>query len=199
MANGNSVKILAKILISVAVVMLGACANEPPRYGVSVANNIALKAIKASKIGVGTFTRTAEINNNCRLLYGRVSLPSNMSFEGYIQKALSDELEVADVLDKNEPKIILTGVVEKLEFSTLTHITGGGSWDIGLRINSSNGKSSYISEHYEFDASAQVWAACAETADAYMPAVQDLIGKLIASPDFKALITPIPASGGRLF
>ena len=199
MANGNSVKILAKILTSVAVLMLGACANEPPRYGVSVANNIALKAIKASEIGVGTFTRTAEFSNNCRLLYGKVSLPYNMTFESYIQQALSDELEVAGMLDEHKPKIILTGDIEKLGFSTLTSLLGGGSWDITLRVNSSNGKSVTISDHYEFDASGQVWAACAQTASAYMPAVQDLIGKLIVSPDFKALVTPIPVSGKELF
>jgi hypothetical protein len=56
-----------------------------------------------------------------------------MSFEGYIQNGLVEELKVADLYDDKNAKITLTGVIEQLSFSTLTSILGGGSWDIGLR------------------------------------------------------------------
>ncbi|MEI6180755.1 MAG: hypothetical protein WCP31_08370 [Chloroflexales bacterium] len=178
------------ILVAISLLVLGACTNAPQRYGISADNNTALRASGGRNISVGQFTKTAEFENNCRGIYGQLSLPDNMSFEGYIQKGLIDELKVAGMFDEKEPKVVLSGVIEKLAFSTLTRLTGGGSWDIGLRVNSSNGKSTYVSEHYEFDSSIQVWAACSQTANAYMPAVQNILGKLIKSPDFKALVAP---------
>jgi hypothetical protein len=180
---------MKKIIAAITVLILSACTNAPQRYGISADNNMALKASGGGNINVGTFTNTADFSNNCRGLYGSLSLPDNMSFEGYIQKGLADELKVAGMFDDKEAKITLSGVIEKLAFSTLTSLTGGGSWDIGLRVNSSNGKSTYVSEHYEFDSSIQVWAACSQTANAYMPAVQNILGKLIKSPDFKSLVT----------
>lgn len=180
---------MKKIIFAITVIFLSGCVNAPQRYGISADNNLALKASGGVNINVGLFTNTADFSNNCRGLYGQLSLPDNMSFEGYIQKGFIDELKVAGIFDDKEAKITLSGVIEKLSFSTLTSLMGGGSWDIGLRINSSNGKSTYVSEHYEFDSSIQVWAACAQTANAYMPAVQNILGKLIKSPDFKSLVT----------
>lgn len=183
-------KNMKRITIVLIVLILSACTNAPQRYGISADNNMALKASGSGNINVGSFTKTADLSNNCRGIYGQLSLPDNMSFEGYIQKGLIDELKVAGMFDDKAAKITLSGDVEKLSFSTLTGLMGGGSWDIGLRVNSSNGKSAYVSEHYEFDSSIQVWAACAQTANAYMPAVQNILGKLIKSPDFKSLVTP---------
>lgn len=180
---------MKKITTVLFIIILSACTNSPQRYGISADNNMALKASGGSNINVDSFTNTADFSNNCRGLYGQLSLPDNMSFEGYIQKGLVDELKVAGMFDDKAAKITLSGSVEKLAFSTLTSLTGGGSWDIGLRVNSSNGKSTYVSEHYEFDSSIQVFAACAQTANAYMPAVQNILGKLIKSPDFKSLVT----------
>lgn len=184
-----------KIIVAIFILLaISACSNTPQRYSISTDNNMALKGLKTigvENINVGSFTRTAEISNNCRLLYGNITLPDKMSFEGYIQKGLVDELKVAGIYNDKNAQITLTGVVEHLAFSTLTSLIGGGSWDIGLRINSSNGKSTYVSEHYEFDASGQVWAACSQTANAYTPAVQNILGKLITSPDFRALVTPV--------
>lgn len=182
------------IVIALFALVLSACSNAPQRYGISTNNHMSLKALKASGIGninVGTFTRTADLSNNCRLLYGNIALPDKMSFEGYIQKGLIEELTVADMFDDKNAVITLTGVVEQLSFSTMTSLMGGGSWDIGLRVNSSNGQSTYVSEHYEFEASGQVWAACSQTANAFTPAVQDILGKLITSPDFKSLVTSV--------
>lgn len=91
--------------------------------------------------------------------------------------------------------VTLSGSVEELAFST-TQGAGfsGGSWDIGLHVNSSNGKSTYVSAHYPFPSTFNAFAACERAAAAYLPAVQSLIGKLVASPDFTALVTPPPVS-----
>lgn len=102
---------------------------------------------------------------------------------------LVEELKLAGMFNDKMPTITLSGDVEQLSFSSLRSITGG-TWDIGLRVKSSNGKSSYIFEHYEFEAGFGAFAACQKIADYYMQATQNVLGKLITSPEFKPLVTP---------
>ena len=160
----------------------------PQRYSISADNNVALKSVGVSNINVGTFKGPVNFDDMCRG-DGPIAPPDGMSFEAYIQKALADELKVAGMFDDQSPKVTLTGVVEQLSFSSSRGATGG-SWDIGLRVNSSNGKSISISEHYEFNSGFAAITACKQTAEAYLPAVQNLIGKLVKSSDFRGLVTP---------
>ncbi len=147
-----------------------------------------LKSVGVSSINVGTFKGPTTFDNSCRAA-GPISPPDGMSFEAYIQKALADELKVAGMFEDRSPKVTLTGVVEKLDLSSSRGLTGG-SWDIGLRVNSSNGKSTFVSEHYEFNSGFDALTACKQTAEAYLPAVQNLIGNLVKSADFRGLVTP---------
>ena len=180
---------MKKITVFLLVLGLSGCSTYmPQRYSISADNNVALKAIKAGNINVGPFKGLANFDNGCRAA-GPISPPDNMSFEAYIQKALADELKVAGKYDDKTPKITLSGELEQLGFSSTRGLTGG-SWDIGLRVKSSNGKSVFVSEHYEFNSGFIADTACKQTAEAYYPAVQNLIGKLVRSPDFEALVTP---------
>lgn len=180
---------LKKTTIFLIVLGLAGCSTYmPQRYSISADNNVALKTFEAGNIDVGPFTGPANFDNSCRAA-GPISPPDNMSFEAYIQKALADELKVAGKFDDKTPKITLTGDLEQLSFSSSRGLTGG-TWDIGLRVKSSNGKSIFVSEHYEFNSGFIADTACKQTAEAYYPAVQDLLGKLFKSPDFRALVTP---------
>jgi len=180
---------MKKIFIAVTALLLSACSTYmPQRYSINADTNVALKKIEASNISVGTFKGPKSFDNNCRAA-GPIAPPDNLSFEAYIQKALGDELKVAGKFDEKTPKITLTGSVEQLAFSSSRGLTGG-SWDIGLKVNSSNGKSVFISEHYEFNSGFVADTACKQTAEAYLPAVQNLIGKLVKAPEFKSLVTP---------
>lgn len=172
---------------SVAVfLLLGACSTyTPQRYNISVDNNVALKTLETGNINVATFKEPASFSRSCRAA-GPIAPPEG-GFAGYIQKALIDELKVADKFDDKAPKVTLSGSVEKLAFSSAI---SGGSWDIDLRLNSSNGKSMDVSEHYEFGGAFAAEAACQQTASAYLPAVQNLIGKMVNSPEFPALVKP---------
>lgn len=178
------------IAVALSVFTLSACSTYmPQRYNISADNNVSLKAIGVGNINVGSFKGPNTFDNTCRGA-GPIAPPDNMSFEAYIQKALADELKVAGMFDEKTPKATLSGVLEKLSFSSSRGLTGG-EWDIGLRINSSNGKSIFVSEHYEFNSGFVADTACKQTAEAYLPAVQNLIGKLIKAPNFKSLLTPI--------
>lgn len=177
---------MKKILLMLSVISLSACSTfTPQRYNISADNNVALKATGIGNVNVGAFSGPASFDRNCRGA-GPIAPPDNMSFEAYIQKALADELKVAGMFDDKAPKTTLTGALEKLDFSSSRGLTGG-EWNIGLRINSSNGKSLSVSEHYEFESGFVADTACKQTAEAYLPAVQNLIGKAIKSPEFKTL------------
>jgi hypothetical protein len=178
-----------KIAAALSIFALSACSTYmPQRYSISADNNMALKMIEVGNINVGSFKGQANFDSSCRAA-GPIAPPDNMSFEAYIQKALADELKVAGKFDEKTPKITLSGIVEQLAFSSSRGLTGG-SWNIGLRVNSSNGRSSYVSEYYEFNSGFIADTACKQTAEAYLPAVQNLIGKLVKSAEFVTLVTP---------
>jgi len=180
---------MKSIIVAVSVLVLSACSYLPQRYIVSADNTEALKKIGVGNINVGLFTKTAEFNNSCRVVAGVVEKPDNTGFEGYIQKALVEELKQAGMFDDKTPKIILSGVVEKLSLSTWRTIYLS-NWDIGVRLNSSNGKTVYITQHYEFNAGPNNLADCQKIADHYMFAVQKTLNKLITAPEFQSLVTP---------
>lgn len=180
---------MKKILVAAAALALSACSTfTPQRYSISADNNVALKSLDADGIQVGSFTGPAQFDPNCRAA-GPLAAPDNMSFAAYIQKALADELKVAEMYSEKDPKVVLSGDVQQLSFSSSRGLTGG-TWDIILKVASSNGKATMVSEHYEFESGFVADTACKQTAEAYFPAVQNLIGKLVKSPEFPALIQP---------
>jgi len=168
-------------------ILLSACSTfTTPRYSINADTNVALKAIGASNIGVGAFAGPSNFDPSCRAA-GPLAPPDGMSHTAYIKKALEDELKVAGAYAASSPKVILTGTVNKLEFSSMRGLTGG-SWDIDVALTSSNGKSMTAAEHYEFESGFIADTACKQTAEAYLPAVQNLISKIVRSPEFKGLL-----------
>ena len=179
------------ITLIFSIIFLGGCSTYmPQRYHISANNNTALKSLGVEGVYVKSFAGPEKINTICRITR-HIAAPDKMSFDAYIQQALVDELKVAGLYDDKSPNVTLSGVVEPLNFSL--GIFHGGTWNIGLRITSSNGKSIFIQERYEIDIGLTDTddAACIHTADAFLSAVQNLIGKLVESPDFKSLVTPI--------
>lgn len=170
------------IWVAILLLTLAGCdtfAAAP--YSVSADNNVALKsALGSERIATGTFTMAKPFDPGCRLV-GPIELPNGLTFEGYIQKAFTDELKVAGLYD-DKSQVILQGVVNDLKFSSTD-----GTWDIGLTLKSSNGKAITVAEHYDFHTSFSGVSACHNSADAFQPAVQALIGKVIATPDFHTL------------
>jgi hypothetical protein len=176
------------ILAILTLVTLGACSTyTPQRYSLSADTNVALKQVGATDVGVGPFTGPPEFSAFCRGA-GPIAPPDGIGFAAYIQKALADELKVAGMYNEKAPKTTLTGTLDSLSFSSSRGFTGG-TWDIGLTLSSSNGKSMAASEHYEFSSGFGAETACKQTAEGYMPAVQNLIAKIVRDPQFKDLVT----------
>lgn len=178
---------LGNLLLVSFVIFLGACSTyTTPRYAINADTHVALKSLGATGLSVGAFSGPGVFDNACRAA-GPLAPPDGMSHTAYIKKALEDELKVAGLYVAESPRITLSGVVNKLAFSSSRRLTGG-SWDIDLTLNSSNGKSMLVVEHYEFESGFVADTACKQTAEAYFPSVQNLIGKAVRSSDFKALV-----------
>jgi len=166
---------------------LGGCSTYvTPRYSISADTNVALKSLGVSGVAVGAFSGPANFDNACRGA-GPLSPPDGLSHTDYIKRALEDELKVAGAHAAGAPRVTLTGAVSKLEFSSSRGLTGG-SWTIDLTLRSSNGASMAASEYYEFHSGFIADTACKQTAEAYFPAVQNLIGTLVKSKEFSALV-----------
>jgi hypothetical protein len=166
---------------------LGACSTfTTPRYSINADTNVALKALGTSKVGVGAFSGPESFDNSCRAA-GPLAPPDGLSHTEYLRKALEDELKVAGVYAATDPRVVLTGTVKKLEFSSSRGLTGG-SWDVAIVLSSSNGRSLSATERYEFQSGFVADTACKQTAEAYMPTVQNLIKKIVHSPEFPRLV-----------
>jgi hypothetical protein len=177
---------MLRLLVVSLVLLLSACDTYmPQRYSTSADNTVLLRAMGPANAKVGSFSDPADFDRNCRAA-GPLAPPDGMTFGGYIQKALTDELKVAGLYD-DRSTATLTGELTRLEFSSSKGLTGG-SWDIDLTVKSSNGKSVSASEHYEFNSGFVAITACKQTAEAYLPAVQNLINKLVKDPGFRDLL-----------
>lgn len=108
-----------------------------------------------------------------------------MTFEAYIRKAMVDELKIAGAYAEKSD-VVLSGEVRKVAFSSTKSITGG-AWEFAVEMKSSNGKSLSINDIYEFTSGFEGMSACRQTAEALLPAVQNLINKAVTSPEFKAM------------
>jgi hypothetical protein len=173
-------------VLAVAVVLVGCETPTTQRYAISADNNQAIRATGASGVGIQTFKGPVNFNSNCRAL-GPLQVADGLSHTQYIQKAFEDELKIAGAFAATSPRVSMGGQVTRLEFSSSRGLTGG-SWDIDLVLDSSNGKRLEVSEHYEFNSGFAANEACRNTAEAYSRAVQNLVGKAVRANGFADLI-----------
>lgn len=175
------------VTLLAAATLLAACETPTTqRYAISADNNLAIKAVGATGIGVRSFAGPADFSANCRAL-GPMQVADGLSHTQYIQKAIEDELKVAGAFAQAGPRVTLGGKVTKLEFSSTRAVTGG-YWQIALSLDSSNGKRLDASEYYEFNSGFVANDACRNTAEAFSRAVQNLVGKVVKSPAFGDLV-----------
>jgi hypothetical protein len=176
-----------KLALLACVVGLAACETPTTqRYAISADNNLAIKAIGATGVGVRAFTPPADFSANCRAL-GPMQVADRLTHTQYIQKAFEDELKIAGAFAQSTPRVTLGAKVTKLEFSSTKGLTSG-YWQIDLALDSSNGKKLDVSEYYEFNSGFVANEACRNTAEAYSRAVQNLVGKAVHSPSFAELL-----------
>lgn len=177
---------MKKIVIAGALVFVlaGCTTMSTARYSVSADNNQALKAYAGSKALLMPLAMETDYNAKCRLV-GPIKALDGMTLDQLITKAFNDEFKFADIY--SDSGVRLTGAVTKAEFSSTAGLTNGW-WDIGVRLDSSNGKSLSVANKYEFKSGFDALTACNHTAQALGPAVQDMIKKAVTDPAFGDLI-----------
>jgi len=171
------------LFVALGLFVAGCETYSAPRYGMSADNIVILRTLAPNRISIGAFAEPPQFSDGCRAA-GPITAADGVGFAAYIRKALIDELKIAGVYDERGP-VTLTGSLDKLAFSSTV-----AWWDLTLTVRSSNGRSITVQEQYKFDGAFAAVTACKKVADAYFPAVQNALQKLIASPDFRALIGP---------
>ena len=179
---------LNKLIAVLALVLSGCSSLTVQNYGVAADANYALKQLKIGEsLFVGEISNSSNTEMSCRMM-GPIKFANNMTAAGYIKKALEDELKLSGAYAPKTPKVVLGGTINKLEMSS-TKGMSRGFWLIELTIRSSNGKSVKVTENYEFESGFDGNTACVNTTTAFMPAVQNLITKLVNDSQFKELVT----------
>jgi hypothetical protein len=185
--------LLGCALLAAASSLAGCSTYKVSKYAVSVANAQAYKEPGVIKVKVAPFTADKEGSQSelsCRAV-GPVQTPAGETFAAYVQGAMTDELTVAGLLDQNAP-VAIKGHLSHLDFSS----TGDASWQLTLVVTVGTEAPFTVQRTYGYESSFLGEKACALTAQAFMPAVQDLLGAIAKDPAFrKAMTTPPPAPG----
>jgi len=113
---------------------------------------------------------------------GPVKTPDGDTFSHFIKEALIDELQIAEQYS-TDADVTLTGNLDSIDFSS-----SSGIWNLTLTVKSTTGISVTVSESYSYKTSFYGETACNQTAQALMPAVQNLIANLVNHPHFDALV-----------
>lgn len=173
---------LASLLV--LAILTQACSTyTTDRYAISANNVVALKQYRGSGFNVGRFTASQPGRNtlSCRAV-GPIPTPDGETFEQYIRNALISEMQIAEVYSKGAD-ITLSGNLNHIEPDSLN-----GTWTLSLTLDSSNGNSITVREVFNFRTSFIGETACNQTAQALMPAVQNVIALVLRHPDFISLV-----------
>lgn len=176
--------IMNYLVVVAAVSMLVGCGFTINPYSASVTNVMAIKNSGTKPVSIASFSSyKPDLSSiGCRAA-GPIETPDKSSFESYIRKAFIEELSLAGLYDPTSP-LVLQGMVEELDFNSNI---GAGKWVISLSISSNKNNGYKVSSTYKFSTNWVADKACQQVAQAFVPAVQQLILKTISDPRFKAL------------
>lgn len=173
-------------MLSIGVMLSGCETTNSIPYKASTANVISIQqTLQASgkKVSVGTITLAPGVEESplCRL-NGPVKVAPGKSLPQYITEAFQEELFLAQVYQASAPTII-DGRLETLSFSSVTP----ANWEITMSVKSNVSPGYSVSVKYPFETSWTAYSACKNVADAFGPAVQELLKQVVTHPKFASL------------
>lgn len=177
---------LTLVVFACCALLAGCETTNSIPYKASTANVILIQQslqAEGKKVSLGSITLAPGIEESplCRL-NGPVKVAPGKTLPQYIKDAFQEELFMAGVYQPNAPTVI-DGRLETLSFSSVTP----ASWNIGLSVKSNTSAGYTVSIKYPFDTSWSAYAACKNVADAFGPAVQELLRQVVAHPQFGSL------------
>lgn len=171
----------SKLLCLAMFLLLSGCQGySTGRYASSTDNVAKLHSFKGKTLSVGKFSSTSSVISqvSCNYLFP-ITTPDGDHFSDFIRKAFIDEL-MASSMYSSSSGLSINGNVDDIEFSS-----SEGFWRLSVRVNFSNGESVEVTENYAFKGSPKAEGViCSESAQQLIPAVQNLIGKVIRTPEF---------------
>lgn len=174
---------MKKIFLVIIAALISACQSYSlGRYTPGVDNQLSLRSLAPAQINVSEFTAATSDDKDI-LCAGRIYIRTqdDETFSKFIQNAMTSELKLAGIYSPNA-KTTLSGKLEHIDASYHR-----SQWEMTLIITSSNGQSATFSDVYPYH-KGFFDSACMLPAQAFVPAVQDLIKKIVTSQEFKGLI-----------
>ncbi|MGE8450041.1 MAG: hypothetical protein ACN6OP_05315 [Pseudomonadales bacterium] len=152
-------------------------------YKASPSNVIAIQqSLQPKKVSVGDVSMAPGVDDRplCRIM-GPVEVAPGKAPSQYIKDALQEELLMAQAYDVRGTPI--DGRIEELSFSSVSP----AYWQITMAVKSPVNNGYEVSVKYPFDTSFSAFGACKNVADAFGPAVQELLKQVVTNPQFPAL------------
>jgi len=173
-------------LVAATLFLAGCETTNSIPYKASTANVITIQQTLQSsgkKVTLGDIKLAAGVEENplCRLM-GPVKVAPGKSLPQYIKEAFQEELFMAQVYQPGA-KNVIEGQLEALSFSSMSP----ASWNITMSVKSNVSAGYTVTARYPFDTSFSAYSACKNVADAFAPAVQDLLKQVVNHPGFSAL------------
>lgn len=174
------------LLASVSVIAAGCSTTNSIPYKASTENVIAIQQkleTQGKKVSVGKISMAPGVEESptCRLM-GPIKVAPGKSLDQYIKDAFVEELFMAKAYSA-EAQSVINAKIENIKFSSFSP----ASWDIAMSVSSSNSPGYSVSINYGFSTSWDAYSACKNVADAFGPAVQALLGKVVSHPQFSSL------------
>ncbi|PCJ43625.1 MAG: hypothetical protein COA71_01770 [SAR86 cluster bacterium] len=180
-------KIITLGLITYTALFVTACetTNSIP-YQTSTSNVMEIQQSLGeinAVVTLGTFELAVGVEERptCRLM-GPISVSPGKTLPQYVKDAFLDELFAAGVYKTNSD-VVISAKIEEIKFSSISP----ASWDIAMRVSSNRSQGYTISVNYQFSTSFSAYSACKNVADAFGPAVQELLNRVVSHPDFSVL------------
>jgi len=177
---------ISAITFAVFVIVGCSTTNSIP-YKASTSNVITIQnTLKASntKVTLGAFSLSNGVEEElmCRLM-GPVKVAPGKTMSTFIKEAFQEELFLAQAYDTNAP-VKIGGQIEKMSFSSVSP----ANWEISMRVSSNKSPGYTVAVKYNYDTSFDAWSACKNVADAFAPAVQELLRQVVSNPQFIQLV-----------
>lgn len=155
-------------------------------YKASTSNIITIQQTlqaEGKKVSIGSISMAPGLDDSplCRLI-GPVRVAPGKTPVQYIKDAFQEELFAAGVYAPNAPTVI-DGTVTALSFSSVSP----ADWNIAMAVKSNSSPGYAVSINYQFGTSWTAPSACKNVADAFGPAVQELLKQVVSDPQFKSL------------
>ena len=172
--------------VSLVLLTLASCETTSTRpYQASTDNVMKFQRViseTGNKVNLGYFSNDSNPLGMCRL-NGPVDVSPGKTIAQYIKEAMQTELLMAQAYDESSA-VTINAQLNDLNFSSVSP----AKWTFELALSSNVSSGYTVSSSYNFKTSYSAVSACRNVADAFGPAVQDLIKEVISHPGFKALI-----------